>query len=80
MFNEVIDEPVWDVQHGIPIIEEKSLVFREKRHQLYADVVKYKHLKLKSDAFANNGIIPVRHTCDGRNLILQSASAIFLKT
>lgn len=67
MFNEVIDEPVWDERKGIPGIEEKPLVFREKRHTLYSDIVNYKYLKLDSEAFIPGGIISSRYTCDGKN-------------
>ena len=68
MFNEVIDETIWDEKNGIPIIEEKPLVFREKREHLYSGVVNYKHLKLDSDAFNENGIMPCKYTCDGKNI------------
>jgi Raf kinase inhibitor-like YbhB/YbcL family protein len=68
MFNEVIDEMIWDEKNGIPVIEEKLLVFREKRDELYSNVIRYKHLKLSSDSFVNHGIIPSKHTCDGRNV------------
>jgi Raf kinase inhibitor-like YbhB/YbcL family protein len=68
MFNEVIDETVWDEQKDIPTIEEKPLVFREHRDELYTDVTKYKHLKLDSEAFNQNGMIPSKYTCDGKNV------------
>lgn len=68
MFNEVIDEQVWDEKNDIPTIEEKPIVFREQREGLYADVAKYKHLKLDSEAFNQNGMIPSKYTCDGKNI------------
>jgi phosphatidylethanolamine-binding protein (PEBP) family uncharacterized protein len=68
MFNEVTDETIWDEQNGIPIIGEKPLAFREKRAHLCSGIVNYKHLKLGTDAFNDNGIVPCRYTCDGRNI------------
>ena len=68
MFNEVIDETIWDDQKGIPNIEEKPLVFRERRQELYADIVNYKFLKLDSEAFIAGGMIPAKYTCDGKNV------------
>lgn len=68
MFNEVIDETIWDDKNDIPTIEEKPLVFREHRNELYADATRYQHLKLDSEAFNNNGMIPSKYTCDGKNI------------
>lgn len=65
MFNEVIEEVVWDEKNGIPVIEQKPLVLREKR---YSYVTLYKHLKLSTDAFNQNGIMTCKYTCDGKNV------------
>lgn len=68
MFNEVIDEMIWDEKNGIPNIEEKPLVFREKRQSLYSDVINYKYLRLESEAFLAGGMMPFKYTCDGKNV------------
>lgn len=68
MFNEVIDETIWDEQNGIPIIEEKPLVFRERREDSFSNIADYKPLNLDSDSFNNNGIMPCKYTCDGKNI------------
>jgi Raf kinase inhibitor-like YbhB/YbcL family protein len=67
MFNEVIDEMVWDESRGIPNIEEKPIAFRENKNELYSSIINYKFLKLDSEAFIAGGMIPSRYTCDGKN-------------
>lgn len=68
MFNEVIDELIWDEKKGIPNIEEKPVAFRENRDSLRSDVTNYQYLKLDSEAFTAGGMIPSRYTCDGKNV------------
>lgn len=68
MLNEVKDETVWDEKNNIPDIEEKPLLFREQKDELHDEDVKYKYLKLGSEAFNQNGIIPSKYTCDGHNI------------
>lgn len=68
MFNEVIDETIWDEKNGIPVVEEKPLLFREKREPFSSNVTSYKNLELYSEAFNSNGILPYKYTCDGKNV------------
>lgn len=68
MLNEVTDAMIWDEARGIPNIEEKPLMFRERRHELYSNISNYKYLKLESEAFIPGGMIPSRYTCDGKNI------------
>ena len=68
MFNEVIDELIWDEKKGIPNIEEKPLAFRENRDSLSSDVTNYKYLRLETESFQAGGMIPSRYTCDGKNV------------
>jgi Raf kinase inhibitor-like YbhB/YbcL family protein len=68
MFNEVIDEIIWDEQNDIPVIEEKPLVFRQSKQDLNSKIINYKHLKIATDAFNENSIMPYKYTCDGKNI------------
>jgi Raf kinase inhibitor-like YbhB/YbcL family protein len=68
MFSQPVEEIFWDEKKGIPIADDKHHFLREKRNLLYANVGKYKFLKLDSEAFLKNGMIPHKYTCDGVNI------------
>lgn len=68
MFSQPLEKIIWDEQKGIPIPDEKRHFFKEKRNLLYANVANYRFLRLDSEAFHLNEIIPSKYTCDGVNV------------
>lgn len=68
MFSQPAEDIIWDEQKGIPIPEAKHYFLKEKRNLLYANVANYRFLKLHSEAFRQNEIIPAKYTCDGVNV------------
>ncbi len=68
MFSQVMDGPLWDAKKGIPITEEKQRNLKEKKDQSCSNNRIYKHLKIESEAFSQNAIIPTKFTCDGINI------------
>lgn len=67
MFSNVMEEILWDKKKGIPIAANKQSVLKFKTNQFHSGT-NYKFLKLDSEAFDQNGIIPSKFTCDGVNV------------
>lgn len=68
MHHELYEEYIWDEKHGIPVIRNKKPLVTAKTVESHPSPPRYKVLKLASNDFEPNGMIPSKFTCDGHNI------------